>query len=100
MCIVHYILHDCDLLKLGKHTHSTCEQNIPVWEREARISRQNIHKVTRNQTVLIHTVHFNFMQVSSLREKEQADSSAPKRVAETSIMAAPSTSKKSRYCCS
>lgn len=58
------------------------------------------NKVNRNQTVLIHTVHFNFMQVSSLREKEQADSSAPKRVAETSIMAAASTSKKSRYCCS
>lgn len=36
------------------------------------------------------------VKVSSLREKDQAGSSAPKRVAETSIVAAPSTSKKSR----
>ena len=50
MCIVHYILHDCDLLKLGKHTHSTCEQNIPVWEREARILHKNIHKQSKQKS--------------------------------------------------
>ncbi|PFX14249.1 survival of motor neuron-related-splicing factor 30-like [Stylophora pistillata] len=71
-----------------------------VWSQDGSYYDATIDSISEDFTTC--TVSFEkygnteIVKVSSLREKDQAGSSAPKRVAETSIVAAPSTSKKSR----